>query len=316
MTITLQTFGGVNFRLLKIFAFNRACSLSKPVMSTSQLFDANMAKRHPIRILLVDDNAINLKVASRMLERMGYKVDKATNGIEALQAQQRSGYDLIFMDIQMPEMDGVTATKLIIKKYAQDRPRIVAVTAHAMKGDKERYLQAGMDGYISKPVRVGRLVEEIEETPCNVTSDDEEKTVIGKMITLDQSTKRLNPSSLPMPVNFELFADMLGMTMEDVEEMLPELVELFITDSVSQIDMMEEAIKTQNYLQLKNAAHKMKGGAASIAATHISKTCDLLEKMGLNQNLDRAKVTFEQAKLEFYRLETWLADFQLELSSR
>lgn len=285
-------------------------------MSTSQLFDSNMAKRHPIRILLVDDNAINLKVASRMLARMGYEVDQATNGIEALQAQQKSGYDLIFMDIQMPEMDGVTATRHIIKKYANARPRIVAVTAHAMKGDKERYLEAGMDGYISKPVRVGRLIEEIEETPCQKVSPDEDVTVIGKMITIDQSTKRLNPSSLPVPVNFELFADMLGMTIEDVEEMLPELVELFITDSVSQIDLMGEAIKTENYNQLKSAAHKMKGGAASIAATHLSKTCDKLEKMGINQQLDRAEVTFGQAKLEFYRLETWLSDFQYELSKR
>lgn len=280
------------------------------MMPTSQLFDPNMAKRHPISILLVDDNIINLKVASRMLARMGYEVDQATNGLEALQAQQESRYDLIFMDIQMPEMDGVTATKHIIQKYADKRPRIVAVTAHAMKGDRERYLEAGMDGYISKPVQVDRLIEEIEVTPCKGAGTN--STQAEEMAADSQDGEQANTADLSAPIDFNLFADMLGMTLEDVDEILPELVELFITDSHSQIDMIENAIKTGDYTQLKTATHKMKGGSASIAATDLSKTCGELEKMGVEQQLEPAQAMFKKAKQQFQEIETWLAGFQAQ----
>lgn len=275
-------------------------------MSNSQIFDSNMAKRHPINILIVDDNAINLKVASRMLLRMGYYVDQATNGWEALEAQQRNGYDLIFMDIQMPEMDGVTATKHILDRYAtEERPRIVAVTAHAMIGDRERYLEAGMDGYISKPIRVDRLIDEIEGTPSK-------KSDFIRKITVDNSTQRLNTANLPQPFDSQIFANMLGMPQEDASEILPELIELFIEDSISLIDKIDMAIPNEDFNLLCEAAHKMKGGAASIAAMRLSEACDALEKMGLKQELAGVGIKFGQAKLEFYRLETWLADHRLK----
>ncbi|MFK7802839.1 MAG: response regulator [Anaerolineae bacterium] len=271
-------------------------------MSHSQIFDTDLAKRHPISILLVDDNAINLKVASRMLLRMGYEVDQATNGVEALEAQNRRKYDLIFMDIQMPEMDGVTATKHIIERYPElERPRIVAVTAHAMKGDRERYLDAGMDGYISKPVRVARLIEAIKETPCKHLVP-----VTVKAIESFEEAAQAEAPAQEIPIDFGMFAEMLGMDMEDAEEMLPELIELFVEDSVNQITMMDEAIKNQDYVQLKNAAHKMKGGAASVAAVPLSEVCDKLEKMGIKEDMGAAQVEFQQAESEFQRLKSWL----------
>lgn len=272
-------------------------------MNQNQFFDANMAKRHPIKILLVDDNAINLKVASRMLLRMGYEVDQATNGIEAVEAQRDKGYDLIFMDIQMPEMDGVTATKHIISEFAEDRPRIVAVTAHAMKGDKERYLDAGMDGYISKPVRVERLIEEIEATPCRqsiAVMDGMELAPAAAGYMMAHTAR-----SAPSPVDLDIFADMLGMDLEDAEEMLPELIELFIEDSTDQISIIKSSIDTLNFDQLRNAAHKMKGGAASVAATPLTKLCDKLEKMGLNQAVAGANDVYRETIKEFDRLKAW-----------
>ncbi|MEM8859055.1 MAG: response regulator [Chloroflexota bacterium] len=276
-------------------------------MNPNQLFDAEMAKRHPIQILLVDDNAINLKVASRMLLRMGYEVDQATNGLEAVEAQRSTGYDLIFMDIQMPEMDGVTATKHIINEYSDDeRPRIVAVTAHAMKGDRERYLDAGMDGYISKPVRVERLIEEIKETPC--------KVAVGVLDGGMQSSPAMSINhaparvSEPSPVDLGIFAEMLGMDMEDAEEMLPELIELFIDDSAEQIVHMRNAINTFNFDLLRNASHKMKGGAASVAAIPLSKHCGKLEKMALDQEILGSKGVLEAAENEFERIKKWFAE--------
>ncbi len=122
-------------------------------------FDAHMAERHPLRILLAEDNAINQKLALRLLERMGYRADVAGNGIEVLEALYRQPYDVILMDVQMPEMDGMEATRFIVQEWsAQQRPRIIAMTAGAMKEDRAACLAAGMDDYVSKPIRVKELV--------------------------------------------------------------------------------------------------------------------------------------------------------------
>jgi CheY-like chemotaxis protein len=122
-------------------------------------FDKAIAKQYPMRILLVEDNKINQKVALNMLKRLGYEVAVAENGRFALEALENNTFDLIFMDIQMPEMDGLEATRHIIERYQSDeRPYISALTANAMKGDRETYLSHGMDDYISKPVKVDDIV--------------------------------------------------------------------------------------------------------------------------------------------------------------
>jgi len=123
------------------------------------VFDEYLGEHHPLHILLAEDNLINQKVAIRILEKLGYRADVAANGLEVLAALERQHYDVVLMDVQMPEMDGVEATRRILEDYtAEERPRIVAMTAHAMEGDRERYLMAGMDDYVSKPVRIQDLV--------------------------------------------------------------------------------------------------------------------------------------------------------------
>jgi len=125
----------------------------------SQL-DPAMAARHPLRILLAEDNVVNQKLALRLLQQMGYRADLASNGIEAVQSVERQIYDVVLMDVQMPEMDGLEASRRITAKWSADgRPRIVAMTANAMQGDREMCLAAGMDDYLTKPIRVEQLVE-------------------------------------------------------------------------------------------------------------------------------------------------------------
>ncbi|HET7096256.1 MAG TPA: GAF domain-containing protein, partial [Casimicrobiaceae bacterium] len=122
--------------------------------------DVTMAARHPLRILLAEDNVVNQKLAMRLLQQMGYRADLASNGIEAIECVQRQTYDVVLMDVQMPEMDGLEATKEITSRWsAAQRPRIVAMTANAMQGDREMCMAAGMDDYLTKPIRVDRLVE-------------------------------------------------------------------------------------------------------------------------------------------------------------
>ena len=146
-----------------------AASPKKKVTGTLQLpetqFDPTLSERCPLRVLLAEDNLVNQKLALRMLERFGYRADMVANGLEVLQALDRQEYDLILMDVQMPEMDGLEATRQIRSQYAAHKqPRIVAMTANAMQGDREECLTAGMNDYISKPIKVAELMTALERS--------------------------------------------------------------------------------------------------------------------------------------------------------
>ncbi len=131
--------------------------------STAPRLDQGLGDRLPLRLLLVEDNVVNQKVALRILQQMGYRADVASNGLEAIEALQRQPYDLVLMDVHMPEMDGLEATRKICAEWdAMTRPKIVAMTANAMKEDREACLTAGMDDYISKPIRVEELQTVLE----------------------------------------------------------------------------------------------------------------------------------------------------------
>ena len=130
----------------------------KPATERIKL-DPEFGARHPLRVLLAEDNAVNQKLALRILEQMGYRADMASNGLEAVESIQRQQYDVILMDVQMPEMDGLDATRNIRKLTNVKQPRIIAMTANAMQGDREMCILAGMNDYISKPIRVNELTD-------------------------------------------------------------------------------------------------------------------------------------------------------------
>ncbi|MBI3369417.1 MAG: GAF domain-containing protein, partial [Burkholderiales bacterium] len=143
--------------LMNLLVQDAAAPLPKPPKPT---MDAGMAARHPLRILLAEDNVVNQKLALRLLQQMGYRADLASNGIEAIESIERQPYDVVLMDVQMPEMDGLEATRRVVAAYAaHQRPRLVAMTANAMQGDREECIAAGMDDYVTKPIRVDQLVE-------------------------------------------------------------------------------------------------------------------------------------------------------------
>jgi CheY-like chemotaxis protein len=125
-----------------------------------RIIDANLdeVELRDLKILLAEDNQVNQKVALLMLKKLGYSADVVSNGRDALQAAMDKPYDVILMDVQMPEMDGLEATRRILDSKLANRPKILALTAHALEGDRERCLLAGMDGYISKPVRLDELI--------------------------------------------------------------------------------------------------------------------------------------------------------------
>jgi GAF domain-containing protein/DNA-binding response OmpR family regulator len=135
----------------------------RPAAPSKSGMDPGMAARHPLRILLAEDNVVNQKLALRLLQQMGYRADLAANGVEAIESVTRQNYDVVLMDVQMPEMDGLEATRQIVARWELGRrPRIIAMTANAMQGDREMCLEAGMDDYLTKPIRVELLVEALE----------------------------------------------------------------------------------------------------------------------------------------------------------
>jgi signal transduction histidine kinase/DNA-binding LacI/PurR family transcriptional regulator/DNA-binding response OmpR family regulator len=161
--------------LLAILAQEAPAAPSPPPLPR---FDATMAERLPLRILVAEDNLMNQKVAIHMLARLGYRADVAANGIEVLKALELAPYDIILMDVQMPEMDGLEATRRIVEWWTpEERPYIIAMTAHALTGDDKQFLAAGMDDYISKPVQVDSLVaalkrsQAVSEPQAEVSND-------------------------------------------------------------------------------------------------------------------------------------------------
>ncbi len=135
----------------------------QPKKHTAPVIDHTFAHRYPLHILLAEDNLVNQKVAVGILQRMGYHVDVAANGLEVLEALHRQHYDVVLLDVQMPEMDGEEAAQEICRRYPpEQRPQLIAMTANALEGDRERYLSLGMDDYISKPIRVEELMRGLE----------------------------------------------------------------------------------------------------------------------------------------------------------
>jgi len=143
----------------------------KPPRSSRENEEAESEKKH-LKILLAEDNVSSQKVAMQMLKRLGYRADVAANGIEVLQALERQPYDLVLMDVRMPEMNGLEATSIIRQRWPENGPSIIAVTAYSLEGDRERCLEAGMDGYINKPIRIEDLSERLScIKPCYCSRD-------------------------------------------------------------------------------------------------------------------------------------------------
>jgi len=123
-----------------------------------------LGQNHPLQILVAEDNSLNQKVITTMLAKLGYRADVVENGLEVLQAIQHQSYDLVLMDIRMPEIDGIEAVQAIRKKMGQ-RPYIIAVTANALQENKEQCLQAGMNDFLTKPIRLSELTEALKRCP-------------------------------------------------------------------------------------------------------------------------------------------------------
>lgn len=254
----------------------------KPEKQQAAAINNKLAAITPLKILLAEDNIVNQKVASKIFERMGYRVDVAGNGIEVLKALQKINYDLIFMDILMPEMDGFEATRRILKMQFPHnrRPRIIAMTANAMQGDKEHCINAGMDDYINKPVRIEKLQELvikwggiIYEQKFNIVAETKHETAGTALI----DERKI---SFMQDIN----------TAEDVA-FLVELLDIYISDLPKFTRNVQMAAHSKDVLQLQFHAHKLKGSSMTLGIEDIAKISidiELKAKQGvINEEVEK-----------------------------
>ena len=255
-------------------------------------FDAKMAQRLPLRILLAEDNATNQKLALHLLARMGYRADLAANGLEALEAMTRQSYDLVLMDMQMPEMDGLETTRQIRQRWlGQQHPYIVAMTANAMAGDREICLNAGMDDYISKPIRIQSLVEALERGAEQIRTQNEEHKMPA-----NSSGDYLNQASL----------DNLWNMVGGDNEVLAELINTFLNDAPRLLNNLRLAVANGDAATVRLNAHSLKANGADFGALSFSELCKQMELMGKLDQLDGAEPLLLQIEAEYEQVEAAL----------
>ena len=250
---------------------------------TSSEIDHHLAERIPLKILLAEDNAVNQKLALTLFQRMGYRADVVADGLEAIDALKRQTYDVVFMDVHMPEMDGLAATKQICQRWQEKRPRIVAMTANAMQGDRERCLQAGMDDYVSKPIRLGDLVQALER--CVTSTENESATDNPRADTVKEASA---PSSQPSVIDFTLLHDTLDALGGSRQEYLSMFMDIYQADAPELLKQMRRAVDAQDADALNLAAHTLKSSSASLGGVSLAKLCQQLELMGSSGNLGLA----------------------------
>jgi len=252
--------------------------------------------RRRLHILLAEDNAVNRKLVETMLHSRGHEVVAVEDGRQAMERIERQPFDLILMDVQMPEMDGFTATRLIREgeKQTGRHVPIVAMTAHAMKGDREKCLEAGMDDYIAKPIQPAQLYEVVERmAPTRAGASD-------------FAVPAPPPSTSPRPAtdeqeplfNREETLKRVGGSME----LLREITELLRSNCPNMLDAVRRAIEEANAEQLERAAHTLKGSVANFGAGPVYQTARALEMMGREGNLSPAHEMFETLKKQLEQL--------------
>jgi CheY-like chemotaxis protein len=260
--------------------------------------DISQTPPFPLRILIAEDHAVNQKVALRLLKRLGYRADVAANGLEVLDALERQSYDVILMDVQMPEMDGVEATSRIRQLLPPERqPHIVAITAHAMKGSRERYLAAGMDNYISKPVRLEELATVLYSChPLATTS----RVVRQPAASVHKGPAELSPAppSIDEHIIREMFAEVDTAEMEEMQE----IITLFFDTTPDMMTQLHQAVAQRDAQTLRQVAHTLKG-SAQLGILRFSAIAAELQQLGDQGTVEGAELLIAQLQREFLHVE-------------
>ena len=256
------------------------------------------------RVLVAEDNQVNQRVAVRMLERLRYRADVAANGLEAVEAVSRIPYSAVLMDVQMPELDGYSATRQIRRRESGINTRrtpIIAMTANAMQGDREKALDAGMDDYVSKPVKR----EDLE-------------TVLERWISKSDRTTDAEPGEHSSGQEDEshaldraVLADLRDLQEEGEPDLLKELMELFLVDVPLQLALLRKALDAGDVSSLERSAHTLRGSCSNMGARSMEALCAELEETLRSGGLGAAPQLISRLEEEFGRTR---AELEREVS--
>jgi PAS domain S-box-containing protein len=255
--------------------------VTNQLLRSTGRIDTGFGQKRPLRILLAEDNVINQKVATRILSQMGYRPDVAHNGLEVIQALERQKYDVILMDVQMPDMDGLEATRQIRKRWTDSRrPWIIAMTANAMDTDREMCLKSGMDGYLSKPVRIEALEAELVRSSEN----------IGQVVDFTMLSR---------------FGEMTGSGADAVRE----LVDIFAEETPQTLQQIREHIQNRNIQGISIQAMQLGRACANFGAERMQLLCSSLQSAGKNGEFSLATEFAGRIEAEFDLVKTTLDEF-------
>jgi CheY-like chemotaxis protein len=250
--------------------------------------------RQDLLILLVEDNSINQILAQRLIRKRGHNIVVASSGREALAALEIEHFDLILMDIQMPEMSGLEVTEAIRRKEKEtgEHIPIIATTASAMKEDKEKCLEAGMDAYLSKPIDRDALYETIDK--------------------LTRHTKKTGPGGKDASHDPVFDRTAVLESLDGDSELLHEIAGIFLQQCPKHMDKIREAISKQNPKLLERSAHALKGAAANLMASGVVEAASKLEEIGRAGSAAGSKYALQSLALELEKLQSVLAEFEKE----
>jgi len=296
--------------LVGLFA-EEARPIERRDVAAKPQFDTQMGQRLPLRILVAEDNVINQQVALSFLERLGYRADVAANGLEVLQSLRRQPYDVVLMDVHMPEMDGLEATRRIRQEFAAEaQPRIVAMTADAMREDRETCLAAGMEDYISKPIQVGELVTALSKCqPRLVMEAPLKRAEVAEAPAAEASVTAVAPEVLDPGALKQLRAT-LG---KQADGMLPGLIERFYQDVDRLLGEAQQALEQGETTDLRRAAHSLKSTSATFGAVALSGVARELEYLARDGVLEGAAGLIARAEAESARAKAALETMREEL---
>ena len=286
-----------------------------------------LADRLPLRILLAEDNVVNQKVALRILRTLGYQADVAKNGLEAIAALEEKPYDLVLMDVQMPKMDGLEATRQICYQWAEGnthnyatkkKPWIVAITAGGTNAERTKCLEAGMDDYLKKPINIDLLQTVLEQLSERSTSTDSQ-TITADILVANQSglsanSEKLNlnnivKNELQTEINYDEIASIdwtvlenlrQELTSEKNNDLIGKFIDFFLEDTPSLIATIKQSIKTEDSALFRYAVHTLKSSTKNLGIRKMYHLCFTLQKLGNEGFLLKAEKAFSELEAEFY----------------
>ncbi len=264
--------------LLQVLSPKVANPTTSPVQEATNVNEQN---KSAIRILIVEDNLVNQRLITGVLHKFGYTTTTAGNGRIALEILEKESFDLVFMDIQMPEMDGLEATRRIRNQSRWQHLPIVAMTAHAMKGDREQCLEAGMNDYITKPIKRTEVREMIEKWTTAPPKEVKNEEI---MMTENHASQSEGAASLAA-INIEQALSQL----DGDRELLYEVIEIFVETLPELMEELQQAVTTSDATKLQGAAHSLKGAASNICAEPVRAVAQQLEEMGQRGEMDGVK---------------------------